>query len=72
MTVLHLVHAAGEPSKVPFYLVGGALAVCAVLLSFVGLSQPTFPGSERSARFVMLVSLLLVIGALAAAIGTDK
>ena len=37
-----------EPSKTGFYVVGGALAAWAVLLGFIGLRSPEFPGSERA------------------------
>ena len=61
-----------EPSKVPFYIAGLALAVWAVVLSAVGLTRPSFPFHERGQRTVMLISLVLVVVALAMAIVTDK
>ena len=36
-----------EPSKTAFYVLGGVLAVWAVVLGFIGLRSPEFPGSER-------------------------
>lgn len=61
---------AAEPSKTLFYVVGGALAVWAVVLSAVGLSRPEFPTSEGAQRGVATVSILLVVGAMAAVIVT--
>ena len=63
--------AAAEPSKVPFYFVGGALAVWAVVLASLGLTRPSFPYDTRGQRMVMLISFLLVVAALAAAVATD-
>jgi hypothetical protein len=70
--VLALVLAAGEPSKVPFYIAGGALVVWAVALSAVGLTRPSFPVNIRAQRAVMLVSFLLMAAAIAMAVVTDK
>jgi hypothetical protein len=70
--VLTLLLAAGEPSKVPFYLAGGALAAWAVVLAALGLTRPSFPYSNRGARGVMLISLLLMLLAIAMAIATSK
>jgi len=64
--------ASDEPSKVPFYLVGALLAIAAVAVSFVGLSNPTFPGGERGARMVMMLFGVLFVAAVATAIATSK
>jgi hypothetical protein len=69
--VIHLVLAAGEPSKVPFYIAGAVLVVWAVALSAVGLRSPDFPGNERGARAVMAVSFLIVAVTIAMAIHTS-
>jgi hypothetical protein len=69
--VITLLLAAGEPSKVPFYIAGGILVVWAVALAGVGLTRPSFPGSERGARGVMLVSALLMVLAMAMAVITS-
>ena len=63
--------AAAEPSKVPFYIAGGALAVWAVVLAGIGLSQPEFPDNERGARRVMTLSFVLIVIAILAAVLTD-
>jgi hypothetical protein len=66
-----LLLAAAEPSKVPFFIAGGALAVWAVVLAGIGLTQPDFPYSERGARSVMALSFVMIVIAIAAAILTD-
>jgi hypothetical protein len=60
-----------EPDKTGFYIAGGALAAWAVILGFLGLSRPEFPGGERGARGVMAISALLVVAAMAAAVLTS-
>src|SRR4051794_13746834 len=70
MTAALLVLAAGEPSKVPFYLVGGCRALGAVVLSLIGLPRPGSPAAVLPQRAVMLVSALLVAGTVGAAIAT--
>jgi hypothetical protein len=69
--VLSLV-AAAEPSHVPFFIAGGALAVWAVVLAFVGLNRPAFPFSGVGQRAVMGVSFGLAAIAIAMAIVTSK
>ena len=69
--MLSLLIAATEPSKVPFYIAGGVLAIWAVVLAGIGLTQPDFPGSQRGARGVMMISLVLVVIAILAGILTD-
>jgi hypothetical protein len=69
--VLSLILAAAEPSKTPFYIAGGFLAVYAVALAAVGITRPAFPGSGGGARAVMGLSFELVVIAIAMAIVTD-
>ena len=59
-----------EPSKTLFYVCGGVLAAWAVVLGLVGLRSPDFPGSDGAARGVMLVSAVLVVASMAAAVIT--
>jgi len=63
-----LLLAASAPSKVPFYICGGALAVWAVLLAGIGLSRPEFPHNEAGQRGVIAVSSVLIVLAIGAAI----
>ncbi len=60
-----------EPSKTPFYMLGGLLAAWAVLVSAIGLTKPEFPGSGSAARAVYAISAVLVIGAVGSAITTS-
>lgn len=60
-----------EKSKVPFYIVGGGLAVWAVVLAAIGLSRPEFPGGTSGARGVMAFSALLVAAAMVVAVATS-
>jgi hypothetical protein len=59
-----------ESAKVPFYIAAGAFAVWAVVLAFVGLSRPGFPGGERGGRLVMLLSFALMAAVMATAVST--
>jgi plastocyanin len=61
---------AAAPSKVPFYVAGGLLAIWAVLLAAWGISHAEFPGSGGRARLVMLTSFLLVAATVVAAVLT--
>jgi hypothetical protein len=71
MSALLLLTAADEPSKVPFFIIGGALAVYAVVLSAIGMSRPNFPFNARGQRTVMAVTLVIAVLAVGAAIGTS-
>ena len=70
--MLHLLLAVGEPSKVPFYFAGGALAAWAVILAGLGLTRPEFPYGLSGQRTVAAISALLVVIALATAVLTSK
>ena len=70
MSVL-LLTAADEPSKVPFFIIGGALAVCAVVLATIGIQRPNFPGGESGQRGVIGLTLVMVVLAVGAAILTS-
>jgi hypothetical protein len=70
--MLHLLLAEAEPSKVPFYIAGGAFAVWAVVLASIGLTRPSFPYNERGQRAVMLISFLFLVASIATAIATSK
>jgi hypothetical protein len=59
-----------EPSHTAWYILGGLLALWAVVLSAIGLKAPDFPGSEAGTRVVILISLVLVVAAMTAAVAT--
>ncbi len=69
--MLAALFAVAEPSKVPFYIAGGVVALWAVALAGLGLTQPEFPFNVRGQRGVVAFSLLLIVIAIAAAILTD-
>ncbi len=66
-----LLLAASEPSKVPFYIAGGALAAWAVILAAIGLNRPEFPGNLRGQRTVIGITFTLMVIAIAMAIATS-
>jgi hypothetical protein len=61
------------PSKVPFYVAGGLLFVWAIAVALFGISRnrADWPASEGAARGVMLVSVVLVVAAMATAVISD-
>jgi hypothetical protein len=59
-----------EPSKTAFYVCGGLLAVWAVVLSGIGMSSATFPGTATAKRGVIALTALLVAAAMATAVIT--
>ena len=69
--MLPLILAASEPSKIPFYIAGGALVVWALALAAVGLTRPAFPGNDRGMRGVMALSAVLMVAAMATAVLTS-
>jgi cytosine/uracil/thiamine/allantoin permease len=66
-----LLLAASEPSKVPFFIAGGALAAWAVILATVGLNRPDFPRNLRGQRTVIGITFTLMVIAIAMAIVTS-
>jgi hypothetical protein len=68
--VLAIVLVAAETSKVPWFIAGGVLALYAVILAAIGLRNPEFPFNLRGQRLVILVSFVLVVIAIGAAIST--
>ena len=59
-----------QPSKTIYYVAGVALAVWAVVLSFVGLRMADFPRGAGTARGVMALSAVLAVAAMATAVIT--
>lgn len=65
--MLSTVFAAAESSHVPFFIAGGAFAVWAVVLSWIGLTRPAFPFGAGGQRVVMGISFTLAVIAVAIA-----
>jgi hypothetical protein len=59
-----------EPSHTAWYILGGLLALWAVVLSAIGLKRPDFPGNDGAARVVWLISFVLMAAAMTAAVAT--
>ena len=59
-----------EPDKTLFYVFGGLAAVWAIVLFAIGMRNERFPASDGAQRGVMLVSVLVVAGAMASAVIT--
>jgi hypothetical protein len=59
-----------EPSKTIYYIAGGALALWAVVVSFLGLRSAEFPKTGGAARGVMALSAVLAVAAMATAVIT--
>ena len=51
-----------------FYVAGGALAVWALIVSFLGIVREDFPSTTNAARLVGAISVLLVVAAIGTAI----
>ena len=53
-----------------FHVLGGLLALWALLLAFLGITRENFPASKPAERAVATISLLLVAGAIGSGIVT--
>jgi hypothetical protein len=69
--MLALVLASAEPSKVPFYIAGAVLAIWAVALGAIGMTQPEFPGTVTRMRAVIGITLVLAVVVIGLAIHTS-
>ena len=65
-----LIIAAEETSKTAFYVAGAALAVWAVIVAFVGITQPEFPKNAAGRAGVIALTAVLVVGAMSTAVIT--
>jgi plastocyanin len=65
-----LLLAAEEPSKAPFYIAGGLLAAWAVIASAIGVARRSAM-SRPLGTVMMLVTVVLVVGAVGTAVGTS-
>lgn len=54
-----------------FHILGALLAAWALLVSFLGITRENFPASKAAERTVAAISVLLVAGALGAAVLTS-
>lgn len=54
-----------------FHVIGGALALWAVLVTALGLTREGFPASKRSERLVAAISVLLALAAISSAVITS-
>ncbi len=54
-----------------FHVLGGMLALWALLVSFLGITRENFPGSKSNERLVAAISVLLVVVAIGSAIVTS-
>jgi hypothetical protein len=66
-----LITAAEESSKVPFYIIGGALAIYAVILATLGIQRPSFAASLQGQRGVIALTSVMVVLAIGAAVLTS-
>lgn len=53
-----------------FHILGGLLALWALLVSFLGITRENFPASKTTERAVIAVSVALWIGAVGSAVVT--
>ena len=65
LLIFAAVEAAQEgESHLPFYLLGGLLALWGIVVALLGISRrDSFPATERARNLVMLITTVLVIGA---------
>jgi hypothetical protein len=71
MSALLLITAAAEPSKVPFFIIGGVLAIYAVILATIGIQRPSFAANRSGERGVITLTAVLVVIAIGTSIATS-
>lgn len=54
-----------------FHVLGGLLALWALLVSFLGVTREGFPSTRAQERLVAAISVVLVVGAIGTAIYTS-
>lgn len=59
-----------DTSKVPWYILGGVLALWGVVIATVGLKLPSFPAGRGAERAVMAGSVVMIVLAIGASIAT--
>ena len=53
-----------------FHVMGGVLAIWALLVSFLGVTRENFPATKTAERIVALISITLVVAAIGSAVIT--
>jgi hypothetical protein len=53
-----------------FHVMGGVLAIWALLVSFLGVTRENFPATKGAERIVALISVTLVLAAIGSAVVT--
>jgi len=72
LLTLAAVEAGSEPSKTPFYVIGGILAGWAVLVSAIGIMRhETFPQSAGGKAGVMAITAVLVAATMLSSVLTS-
>ena len=59
------------PAVNAFHVIGGLLAIWALLVSFLGITRENFPATKTAERIVATISAVLVLAAISAAIITS-
>ena len=59
-----------DKSKTAFYVLGGGLALWAVIIGVSGFTRADFPGSAMRGRAVMVISFVLMVAAMGSAVAT--
>jgi hypothetical protein len=54
-----------------FHVLGGVLAIWALIVSFLGVTRENFPATKGSERMVAAISITLVVAAIGAALITS-
>ena len=54
-----------------FHVLGGILAIWALLVSFLGVTRENFPATKGAERIVAAISVVLVVAAISAAVITS-
>ena len=54
-----------------FHVLGGVLAIWALLVSFLGVTRENFPATKGAERMVAAISITLVVAAIGAALITS-
>ena len=69
--MISTVLAVAEPDKTAWYVAGLVLAAWAVIVAFIGITQPEFPPGGRAGRAVVIaISVTLVAAAMVSAVAT--